>query len=159
MNWLSSKEFFKLVDLWTKIFRFRTHHHWNFTNELILSVYWLSTGAVFHPITDEVLLVSWNCWLPEDASQMINISFSSSNTQYYESRIFCLFSFWVFFPDKSFKLISKYTQKHRYDLLYEKEKNTLQQLKLGKLKFVIRKTGRFFKNYWKKNEPSIINIW
>ena len=42
------------------------------------------------------------------------ISFSSSNTQFYESRIFCLFTFWVFFPDKSFKLISKYTQKCQY---------------------------------------------
>ena len=36
-----------------------------------------------------------------------NISFSSSNTQFYESQIFCLFTFWVFFPDKSFKLILK----------------------------------------------------
>ena len=42
------------------------------------------------------------------------ISFSSSNTQFYESRIFCLFTFWVFFPDKSFKLI--YTQKCQYIL-------------------------------------------
>ena len=33
------------------------------------------------------------------------ILFSSLNTQFYESRIFCLFTFWVFFPDKNFKLI------------------------------------------------------
>ena len=46
------------------------------------------------------------------------ISFSSSNTQFYESRIFCLLTFWVFFPDNSFKLISKYTQKCQYNLLY-----------------------------------------
>ena len=46
------------------------------------------------------------------------ISFSSSNTQFYESRIFCLFTFWVHFPDKSFKLIKKYTQKCQYNLLY-----------------------------------------
>ena len=37
-------------------------------------------------------------------------SFSSSNTQFHEFRIFCLFTFLVSFPDKSFKLISKYTQ-------------------------------------------------
>ena len=48
----------------------------------------------------------------------IIISFRSSNTQFYESRIFCLFTFWVFFPDKSFKLISKYTQKCQHNLLY-----------------------------------------
>ena len=40
------------------------------------------------------------------------ISFNSSNTQFYKSRIFSLFTFWVFFPDKSFKLISKYTVLH-----------------------------------------------
>ena len=70
------------------------------------------------------------------------ISFSSSNTQFYESKIFCLFSFWVFFPDKSFKLISKYTQKCQNNSLYQKEKkNTLEHLKLGKVKFGIRKIG------------------
>ena len=47
-----------------------------------------------------------------------NISFSSLNTQFYESRIFCLFTFWVFFPDKSFKWIPKYTQKCQYNSLY-----------------------------------------
>ena len=35
------------------------------------------------------------------------ISFSSLNTQFCEFWIFCLFTFWVFFPDKSFKSISK----------------------------------------------------
>ena len=70
-----------------------------------------------------------------------NISFSSSDTQFYESRFFCLFTFWVFFPDKSFKLISKYTQNCQYNSLYKKEKITLQPLKLGKLKFEIRKIG------------------
>ena len=39
------------------------------------------------------------------------ISFSSSNTQFQEFQIFCLFTFWVYFPDKSFELTSKYTQK------------------------------------------------
>ena len=38
-------------------------------------------------------------------SKNTSISFSSSNAQFYESRISCLFTFWVFFPDKSFKLI------------------------------------------------------
>ena len=41
---------------------------------------------------------------------LIFISLSASNTQFYESRI-SLFTFWLFFPDKSFKLISKYTPK------------------------------------------------
>ena len=63
----------------------------------------------------------WN--IPVDL--MFTISFSSSNTQFYESRIFCLFTFWVFSLDKSFKLISKYTQKCQYNFLYWKEKNTL----------------------------------
>jgi hypothetical protein len=44
-------------------------------------------------------------------TQKTFISFSSSNTQFYESRIFCLFTVWVFFPDKSFRLKSKYTLK------------------------------------------------
>ena len=42
------------------------------------------------------------------------ISFSSSNTQFYKWRIFCLFTFSVFFPDKSFELISKYKQKCQF---------------------------------------------
>ena len=46
----------------------------------------------------------------------IDISFISSNAQFYESLIFCWF--WAFFLDKSFKLISKYTQKCQYSLLY-----------------------------------------
>ena len=50
------------------------------------------------------------------------ISFRSSNTQFYESWIFCLFTFRVFFSDKSFKSISKYTQKCHYNSLYWKEK-------------------------------------
>ena len=33
---------------------------------------------------------------------IIYILFSSSNTQFYESQIFSLLTFWVFFPDKSF---------------------------------------------------------
>ena len=49
---------------------------------------------------------------------LLNILFTSLNTQFYESWIFCLFTFWVFFPDKSFKLISKYTQKCQYNSLY-----------------------------------------
>ena len=54
--------------------------------------------------------------LPGNISFIFNyISFSSSNTQFYESRIFCLFTFWVFFPDKSCKLVSKYTKKCQYN--------------------------------------------
>ena len=33
------------------------------------------------------------------------ILFTSSNTQFYESRIYCLYTFWVFSPDKSLRLI------------------------------------------------------
>jgi hypothetical protein len=67
-----------------------------------------------------------------------------------------LFTFWVFFQDKSFKLISKYTQKCQYKLLYQKEKTSLQHLKLGKLNFGIRKIGcsmswtRYRINFWRK---------
>ena len=53
-----------------------------------------------------------------------------------------LFTFGVFFPDKSFRLISKYTKNDnitRY--IKKKRKNTLQHLKLGILKFGIRKIG------------------
>ena len=64
------------------------------------------------------------------------ILFRSSNTQFYEVRIFCLFTFWVFFPDKSFRSISRYTQKCPY-LLKRKKKH----LKLGILKFGIHKIG------------------
>ena len=52
-------------------------------------------------------------------------SMSSSNTQFYKSWIFYLFTFWVFFPDESFKLISKYTLKCQYNSLYKKKKKTL----------------------------------
>ena len=54
--------------------------------------------------------------------------------------IFCLFTFWILFPHKSFKLISKCTQKCQYNLLFQKE-NTLQHLKLEKLKSRIYKIG------------------
>ena len=33
---------------------------------------------------------------------------------FFESGIFCLFIFWVFFPDKIVKLLSKYSQKCQY---------------------------------------------
>ena len=72
------------------------------------------------------------------------ISFSSSNTEFYESRIFCLFTFWVFFSDKIFKLVSNfsnYIQKWQHNSLYQKEKTLCNTLKLGKLKFGIRKNG------------------
>jgi hypothetical protein len=49
--------------------------------------------------------------------------------------------FEYFFPDKSFELISKYTQKCQYNSLYYKEESSLQHLKLGKLKLEIRKIG------------------
>ena len=48
----------------------------------------------------------------------INISFSSSDTQFYESWIFCLFTFRVFLLGKSFKLILQYTQKCQYNPLH-----------------------------------------
>ena len=57
---------------------------------------------IFPRMKFEKLRSDFHCHL------MLFISFNSSNTQFYESRIFCLFTFWVFFPDKSFKLISKY---------------------------------------------------
>ena len=47
----------------------------------------------------------------------------------------------IFFVDFYFKSISKYTRKCQYNLLYKKEKNTLQHLRLGKLKFGICKIG------------------
>ena len=49
---------------------------------------------------------------------MNSFSFSSSNTQFCESQIFCLFTFRVFFPDESFELISKYNQKYQHNYLY-----------------------------------------
>ena len=48
----------------------------------------------------------------------IDILFSSSTTKLCESRIFCLFTFWVFFTDKSFTLISKHTHECQYHSLY-----------------------------------------
>ena len=45
------------------------------------------------------------------------------------------------FPDKSFKLISKYTQKMPIYVTRYIKKTTLQHLKLGKLKFGLRKIG------------------
>ena len=68
--------------------------------------------------------------------KVVNISFSSSNTQFYESQIFRFFTFWVFFPDKSFKLILKYTQKCQYNSLKKKKKHTHT---LGKFKFGVHK--------------------
>ena len=44
----------------------------------------------------------------------LTLIFSWSNAQFYESGIFCLFIFWVFFPDKIVKLLSKYSQKCQY---------------------------------------------
>ena len=61
-------------------------------------------------------------WEHQNKYYRIFISFSSSNTQFYESPIFCLFTFWVFFPYKSYKSISKYTQKCQYNHLYLKKK-------------------------------------
>ena len=42
----------------------------------------------------------------------------SLTSQFYESWIFCLFTFWVFFQNKNFELMSKYIQKCQYNLLY-----------------------------------------
>ena len=53
-----------------------------------------------------------------------NISFSSSNTQFYESRIFCLFTFWVFFPDKVLNYYQN-TPKNVNITCYIKKKKTL----------------------------------
>ena len=71
-------------------------------------------GPGFVQITED----EFKARLPQVRFLFTFISFSSSNTQFYESRIFCLFTFWVFFPDKSFELTSKYTQKCQYNLLY-----------------------------------------
>ena len=46
------------------------------------------------------------------------ISFSSSNIQFHKFWIFFLFTLWVFFPHKSFKSMSQYTQKCQYNSLY-----------------------------------------
>ena len=46
-------------------------------------------------------------------------------TQFYESRIVCLFTFWIFSTDKSFKLISKCTQKCQHKTRSTKKKKTL----------------------------------
>ena len=53
-----------------------------------------------------------------NSKKLSNILFGSLNTQFYKSGIFCLFTVSVFFPDKSFKLISKYTPKCQYNSLY-----------------------------------------
>ena len=55
-------------------------------------------------ISGKKVVISAERW--QHFCQKWNISFSSSNTQFYESRIFCLFTFWVFFPDKSFKTLN-----------------------------------------------------
>ena len=47
---------------------------------------------------------------------IINISFSSSNAKFYKSRIFCLFTFWVFFQD---------TPKNAKNTLYHRFQNSL----------------------------------
>ena len=61
------------------------------------------------PMSDFRYLFSCPCH--SRVKEKTNISFSSSNTQFYESQIFCLYTFWVFFPDKSFKLKFGYSEK------------------------------------------------
>ena len=68
-----------------------------------------------------------------------------SNNQY-ESPIFSnelLFTYFVskYWQDKSFELRPKYIKKCQYNSLHAQKTNTLQHLKLGKLKFGIRKIG------------------
>ena len=53
------------------------------------------------------------------------ISFSSSNTQFYKTPKFCLFTFWVFFPDKSFKFIFEIHPKMPITVILKRKKNTL----------------------------------
>ena len=62
------------------------------------------------------IILHWQTTCSPENFQLF-ISFSSSNTQFYKSWIFCLFTFWVFFPNKSFRLISKYNQKCQYNTL------------------------------------------
>ena len=54
-----------------------------------------------------------------------------------------LFTYFVskYWQDKSFKLRPKYIKKCQYNSLHKENKNTLQHLKLGKLKFGIGKIG------------------
>ena len=82
---------------------------------------WFPTGVI-HPINHNYqnfkqfwAQIVGHAPTPKTAQPLLtNISFCSSNTQFYESWIFCLFTYWVFFPDKSFKWVSKYTQKCQY---------------------------------------------
>ena len=72
-----------------------------------------------YPIVNLRILNSFqkNVWSFFSEHTILYISFSLSSTQFYKSGIFCLFTFWVSFPDKSFQLISKYTQKCPYNSL------------------------------------------
>ena len=88
------------------------------------------------------LIISWHCqhqnirWF---YYRIFFISFSSCNTQFNKSGIFCLFTFWVFFQDKSFKLIPKYTRNANITCYIKKEKKhfaTLQFLGNWNLGFV-----------------------
>ena len=84
--------------------------------------------------------------IPEN---MISEKFCISFTSYKEPiRIsnFCsefLFTYFIskYWQDKSFTLRPKYIKKCQYNSLHKENKNTLQHLKLGKLKFGIGKIG------------------
>jgi len=66
----------------------------------------------------------------------------TSNTQFYESQIFCLFTFRVFFLDETFKLISKYTKNANTTRYIKQTKKPLcNTLNWKKLKFGICKIG------------------
>ena len=84
--------------------------------------------------------------LTKIAYQISCISFTSYEQPIWIS-IFCnkfLFTYFVskYWQDKSFELRPKYIKKCQYNSLHtQKNKNTLQHLKLGKLKFGIRKIG------------------
>ena len=65
-----------------------------------------------------IFLNQSDCFDNKTIKDSVIILFSSSNTQFYKSWIFCLFTFRVFFPDKILKLISKYTQKCQYNSVY-----------------------------------------
>ena len=54
--------------------------------------------------------------------KLTNISFSSLSTQFYESRIFCLFTFWVFFSRKFLINIKIHTPKNANISRYIKKK-------------------------------------
>ena len=79
-----------------------------------------------------------------------NISFSPSNTQFYKSGIFCLFTFWLFFS-KVLNQQKKYSQKCQYNLLYRHSSFNTVLLYVGILSNVVFS--------WPKTTPNFHLTW